>query len=413
MSAPESPAGPTPAPPARALVAVRAGLGRATSRVGVPVVTTLLAFLAGGLAILVTGNDPFATYRAIFDGSGLTWLFPWTGGDEREIAASSLQQTLIAAAPLGLLGLAVAVAYRAGLFNIGGQGQYLAASYAAIWVGSSLDGLPALPHVLVTIAAGIAVGALWAGIAGVLHATSGANEVITTIMLNWVAIWTGTYLFGLGGPLQNTTDRSLPVSQDVLESARLPVFWGDPELQGLHVGAFLAILGLVVYWVLITRSRAGYEIRAVGLNPEAARTAGISPGRVTVRAMLICGAFAGLAGAIDVLGWEYRISTTDITVSQIGFLGIAVALLGRGSAVGIGIAAVLFGALTTGASQRNLDPEIFDPALGTNLTLIIQGIIVLVASADVVLGGAVRSLAARTAARVRALLSRRGREARA
>lgn len=396
-----------PARLSRAAATARALTGRGVSRVGVPVVTTFLAFLAGGLAILVTGNDPFATYKAIFDGSGLSWLFPWTGGDAREIAASSLQQTLIAAAPLALLGLAVAVAYRAGLFNIGGQGQYLASSYMAIWVGSSFDGMPAVPHVLITVAAGVAIGALWAGIAGVLHATSGANEVITTIMLNWVAIWIGSYLFGLGGPLQNTSDRSLPVSPEVAQSARLPVFWGDPELQGLHIGFFLAILGLVVYWVLIARSRAGYEIRAVGLNPEAARTAGISPGRVTVKAMLICGAFAGLAGAIDVLGWEYRISTTDITVSQIGFLGIAVALLGRGSAVGIGIAALLFGALTTGASQRNLDPEIFDPALGTNLTLIIQGIIVLVASADIVLGGAVRSLAARSAGRLGALVIRR------
>jgi simple sugar transport system permease protein len=379
------------------------------SRVGVPVVTTLLAFLAGGLAILVTGNDPWATYKAIFDGSGLSWLSPFTSGDAREIAAGSLQQTLIAAAPLALLGLAVAVAYRAGLFNIGGQGQYLAASYVAVWVGTSFDGLPALPHVIVTVLAGVLVGALWAGIAGVLNATSGANEVITTIMLNWVAIWVGSYLFGLGGPLQNGSDRSLPVSSDVLASARLPVFWGDPELQGLHVGFFLAIAGLVVYWLLISRSRIGYEIRAVGLNPEAARTAGIAPGRVTVVTMLFCGGFAGLAGAIDVLGWEYRLSVTDIGVSQVGFLGIAVALLGRGSALGIGIAAVLFGALTTGASQRNLDPEIFDPALGTNLTLIIQGIIVLVASADLALGGAVRHGAAGLVGRLRRSVRREAR----
>jgi simple sugar transport system permease protein len=276
-------------------------------------------------------------------------------------------------------------------------------------VGTSFDGLPALPHVIVTVLAGVLVGALWAGIAGVLNATSGANEVITTIMLNWVAIWVGSYLFGLGGPLQNGSDRSLPVSSDVLASARLPVFWGDPELQGLHVGFFLAIAGLVVYWLLISRSRIGYEIRAVGLNPEAARTAGIAPGRVTVVTMLFCGGFAGLAGAIDVLGWEYRLSVTDIGVSQVGFLGIAVALLGRGSALGIGIAAVLFGALTTGASQRNLDPEIFDPALGTNLTLIIQGIIVLVASADLALGGAVRHGAAGLVGRLRRSVRREAR----
>jgi ABC-type uncharacterized transport system permease subunit len=239
--------------------------------------------------------------------------------------------------------------------------------------------------VIISIAVGCVAGGIWAGIAGVLKATTGANEVISTIMLNWTAVYLGTYLFGLGGPLQNSdpTQQSIPVSNDVLESARLPVFWGDPELQGLHIGIFIALVVTALFWVLLNRSVTGYEVRAVGFNPDAAEYAGISAGRNYVKVMLICGAFAGLAGAIDVLGWQYRIATIDVQVSLIGFLGIAVALLGRNTAVGTVIAALLFAALQNGTSVRNLDPSVFEPELATNLATVIQGLIVLFVSAPV------------------------------
>ncbi len=279
----------------------------------------------------------------------------------------------------------MAYAFRAGLFNIGGQGQYLVGNMAAVYVGSSLDGTPAVLHVVLAIAAGCVVGALWAGIAGVLKATTGANEVISTIMLNWTAIYVGLYLFGLGGPLQNSdpTQQSIPVSNDVLESARLPVFWGDPELQGLHIGIFIALFATILFWVLLNRSVSGYEVRAVGFNPDAAEYGGINAGRSWIKVMLVCGALAGLAGALDVLGWQFRIATNDIQASQIGFFGIAVALLGRNTAGGTVVAALLFGALLNGTSVRNLDPTIFEPELATNLTYIIQGLIVLFVSAPV------------------------------
>src|SRR4051794_30507887 len=148
-------------------------------------------------------------------------------------------------------------------------------------------------------------GALWAGIAGLLKATVGANEVISTIMLNYTAIYIGQYLFGLGGPLQNGAQRSVPVSNDVVSGARLPVFWGDPELQGLHVGIFVALAALVVFWVVLNRSTTGYEVRAVGLNPEAAKYGGMSVARNYLLVMGACGVFAGLAGAMDVLGWQF------------------------------------------------------------------------------------------------------------
>jgi general nucleoside transport system permease protein len=350
-----------------------------------PLITALLAFLVGGIVVLAAGANPIDTYRAIFEGSGLNWLFPWVSGDDRTLAALNLQQTLILTTPLILTGLAVAFAFRAGLFNIGGQGQYLVGSFAAVYVGSNLDGTPAVLHVVLTMIAACVAGGLWAGIAGLLKATTGANEVVSTIMLNWTAVYVGLYLFGLGGPLHSDDEAaaSIPVSADVLESARLPVFWGDPELQGLHIGIFIALVVTALFWVLLNRSVTGYEVRAVGFNPDAAEYAGISAGRNYVKVMVICGLFAGLAGAMDVLGWQFRLATNDIQVSQVGYLGIAVALLGRNTAFGTVVAALLFGALLNGTSVRNLDPAVFDPQLATNLTWIIQGLIVLFVSAPV------------------------------
>jgi len=352
----------------------------------VPVLTAALAFLAGGLVILVTGHNPISTYKAIFNGSGLNWLFPWTTGDERTTAALNLQQTLILTTPLILTGLAVAFAFRCGLFNIGGQGQYLVGSYIAVWVGSSFADMPKLPHVLLAIVLATAAGAAWAGIAGLLKATVGAHEVISTIMLNWIAIWIGAYLFALKGPLQNSdpAQQSVPVSNEVASSAKLHVFWGDPELQGLHIGIFIALAGLLVFWVILNRTILGYEVRAVGFNPEAAAASGISVRANYIRVMGICGLFAGLAGAIDILGWQFRLATNDIQQNAYGFTGIAVALLGRNTAVGIFFSALLFGAMNTGTSVRNLDPAVFEPALATNLTSVIQGLVVLLVSTDVI-----------------------------
>jgi general nucleoside transport system permease protein len=347
-----------------------------------PLITVVIAFLVGGLVVALTGRNPFSTYSAIFDGTGLNWLFPWISAGDRTVAAINLQQTLIITTPLILTGLAVAFAFRCGLFNIGGQGQYLVGSMLAVWVGSSFSGMPALPHILLAMVAAIAAGAAWGAVAGLLKATTGAHEVISTIMLNWTAIWVGVWLFAIGGPLQNDRDASLPVSNDIVEGAKLPVFWGDPVLQGLHVGLFVSLGALLVFWVLLNRTTFGYEVRAVGFNPEAARASGISVTRNYVLAMGVCGLFAGLAGSLDVLGWQFRLATNDIQISQIGFVGIAVALLGRNTAIGVVFSALLFGALITGTSVRNLDPTVFEPALASNLTLLIQGLVVLFVSTD-------------------------------
>ena len=356
---------------------------RGASGVMVPILTTVIAFIAGGLIVLATGHNPLSTYESIFNGTGLNWLFPWVSGSERATAAGNLQQTLLQATPLVLVGLAVAFAFRAGMFNIGGQGQYTVGAIIAVWVGSSFSGMPALLHIIFAIVAAAAAGAAWAGIAGVLKAATGANEVISTIMLNWIAIWLGVYCFQLGGPLHNPHMASTPVSNSVVAGAKLPVFWGSKSLQGLDVGIFIALALAVVFGLLIKRTRLGFEARTVGFNPDAARYAGINVGRTWIRVMLICGAFAGVAAALDILGWKFDLFTNDIQISQIGFYGIAVALLGRNTAGGTVAAALLFGALLTGTSNRNINLSI-DPTLIQYLTFMIEGIIILLVSTDVI-----------------------------
>ena len=387
---PTQPYGQSAAPPPEEggeSFAERLALAQRAGGAVAPLLTVLLAFVMGGLVVLITtGKNPINTYRAIFDGSGLIWFFqiPWDTGSD---AAFNLQQTLIATTTLILVGLAVAFAFRCGLFNIGGLGQYLAGAILAVWVGSSFAGMSPIPHVLLVLVIGTLAGALLAGIAGFLKATVGAHEVITTIMLNWTVVWVGLFLFGQGGPLQNDTDSAVPQSNDVVEGAKLHVFWGDPLLQGLHIGFFIALGALVVYWAVLNRTTLGYGVKAVGFNPEAARYGGISVARNYFLAMAISGAFAGIAGAIDILGWQYRLSTGDVKLassSSIAFTGIAVALLGRNTAVGTFFAALLFGALLTGTATRNLDPSIFQPELASNLTLLIVGLVILFVGFDFV-----------------------------
>ncbi|HEY6960550.1 MAG TPA: ABC transporter permease [Gaiellaceae bacterium] len=356
-----------------------------------PILTTIIAFLMGGLVVLLTGKNPLKVYHAVWNGTGMNWFFHvghhsaripfsthkmWFPWDTASIAAGNLQQTLLQTTPIILTGVAVAFAFRCGMFNIGGQGQYLVGTMISVWVGSSFIHLNSWAHVLLCLVLGTLAGAVWAGIAGILKATVGAHEVISTIMLNWIAVWVGSYLFGQGGPLQGS-QASIPISNDIAEGAKLPVFWGVALLQGLSIGIFIAIAMLVVYWIIINRTTLGFEVRAVGFNPEAARYGGVSVARSYFLAMALSGAFAGLAGALDITGWEYRIGENDIQASQIGFIGLAAALLGRNTALGVGLASLLFGALITGTSGRQLDPSIFRPDLAGNLTTIIQGLVIL------------------------------------
>ena len=367
-----------------------------------PFITAVFAFLMGGVVVLATGHNPWKVYKGIFSGTGLNWFFHfghyhidipftnhhvffWWNTSIASNAAYNLQQTLLLTTTLILTGLAVAFAFRCGLFNIGGQGQYLVGIITGLWIGTSFPNMGHLPHVLFAIVVASAAGAIWAAIAGFLKATTGAHEVITTIMLNWIAYWIGSYAFGQHGPLQNTANASLPVSGDVVPSARLWAFWGNPALQALHIGFFIAIAALVAFWFTLNRTTLGYEVRAVGFNPEAARYGGISVSRNYVIAMAISGMFAGLAGVLDMLGYQYRFGVLDVQTSQIGFIGIAVALLGRNKAVGVALSALLFASLLYGTSTRSLNPDVFPPELAGNLTLMIQALVLLFIGADVLI----------------------------
>jgi simple sugar transport system permease protein len=364
-------------------LAARISLRQRSGGILVPVMTAVVAFLIGGAVVAATGHNPFTTYNDILNGAGLNW-FAHPTTDTIDTSAYNLSQTLLQTTTLILTGLAVAFAFRCGMFNIGGQGQYFVGLYVANWIGASWATMAGGPHIALAILGAVAAGAIWAGIAGFLKATTGAHEVITTIMLNWIAIWVGTYLFGDGGPLQNNQNTSLPISNDVVDKAQLPVFWGDRGLQGLHIGFFIALACLVVFWLILNRTTLGYEVRAVGFNPEAAAYGGISVKKNLIRAMAISGAFAGLAGGLDMLGYLYRFGVSDIPVSAVGFLGIAVALLGRNTALGVGLAALLFGALLFGTTH-GLQSGTIDPQLASNLTYIIQGLIVLFVGADVLI----------------------------
>jgi simple sugar transport system permease protein len=363
-------------PPEGEVHQLRTGIYERAGGFLVPLAATVLAFLIGGLVVLITGHNPITAYRAIFEGAGFNWPYLWLTGQDTTEAARDLQQTLRVMTPLILTALAVAFAFRCGLFNIGGQGQYWVGLIFSLYVGTHLSGLSRPLHVAVGLAAGILGGAIWGGIAGALRATVGAHEVITTIMLNWIAIFGGQYLFELGGPLQGPVP-SLPRSEIIDDSSKLWLVWGNY----LHAGIFVALAALVVYYVILNRTTLGYEVRAVGFNPEAARYSGIPVRRSYFLALAISGAFAGLAGAVDMLGVKYSVDTSDFA-SQVGFTGIAVALLGRNKAVGIFFAALLFAGLQTGTSTRQLDPEVFEPALASDLAIMIQALVIFFVGAE-------------------------------
>ena len=385
--------GPSPSPEQAAETGTLAGRLALKQRAGgiiVPLFTVIFAFLMSFVIVAATQHSlhtGLVVFKEIFDGSGLNWIAHPTTNTFTSIAAYNLSQTLLQTAPLILTGLAVAFAFRCGMFNIGGNGQYLVGLIVANWLGVDFAGLNPFLHILLCMSAGTVAAAAFAAIAGILKATVGAHEVISTIMLNWIAYWTASWLFGTGGALQNSTSPTNPVSNQVSPGARLPDFWGKQGFQGLHIGIFVSLAAVVVFWILLNRTTLGYEVRAVGFNPDAAAYGGISVKKNFIRAMAISGAFAGLAGTIDMLGGaqNYQIGQLDIPFIQVGFIGIAVALLGRNTAVGTLLGALLFGGLLYGSFHGLGSSSVIDPTLASNLTYIIQGLIVLFIGADVLI----------------------------
>jgi simple sugar transport system permease protein len=324
----------------------------------VPVGSVAFAFVVGGLIVAVTGGNPFTAYQALICGGlGLAC----TGGENPALQIST---TIVFLTPLITTGVAVALPFRAGLFNIGAEGQLLVGAIAATVIGIKLGGFPAAILLALCLLGGMLAGAVWAGIAGVLKATIGAHEVVTTIMLNYIAQWLLRYLI-VGGPLQSPNGYS--ASPPIAPAARLATFVPqDPKLIlfglpagvfRIHYGLLIALVAVAIFAFLLWRTSLGYEIRAVGQSQRAARYAGISVRRTIIVTMLIAGAFSGLAGAIQIVGVDHGLLDKYFTDTT-GFDAIAVALLGLGSAIGIVLASILFGALHAGGGVMQSDAGI-------------------------------------------------------
>jgi len=337
----------------------------------IPALAVLTALIIGVVIIMVTGSsfsDAMEAYKALLQGSV---------GSLRAIS-----ETLTAATPLILSGLSVALAFRAGLFNIGGEGQALIGGMFAVWVGFSITGLPIYVHLPLAVLAGIVGGAIYGFIPGILKAKTGAHEVITTIMLNYIALRLVDYF--LKTSIFQREGRNDPVSKNVEATAELPAFLSsvDPALR-VHAGLFVALAAaFFIYWLLF-RTTIGFEFRAVGANPSAARYAGISVTRVYILVMMIAGALAGAAGAGQVLGVLGR-ATPGFT-ADLGFDGIAVALLGRSNPWGVVAAAVLFGGLRAGGQQMQVSADV-----GIDLIAVIQGLIIMFVAAPALIAAIYR-----------------------
>ncbi|MEE2717250.1 MAG: ABC transporter permease [SAR324 cluster bacterium] len=314
-----------------------------------------LGFAVGGVLVAAFGHDPWLA---------LTMMLSGAFGSSFDFAT-----TLASSIPLALTGLAVALAFQAGLFNIGASGQFWLGAIAATWVGYSLP-LPALVHPVVALLAAMLAGALWAAvIPGLAKVHRGAHEVITTLMLTYIAVELGHFLLEKG-PMM--TPGFNPESPKILESAHLPTLVSGTQLSA---GLLLVPLCAGVGWLLLFRTPLGFGLRMTGHNPRAARYAGVSPTAATLLALALSGAFAGLAGGILILGVEHRLHNSfDVSY---GFTGIVVALLARNHPIGVIPAALLFGALDNGAQAMQIFAEI--PA---NLTEVIKGSIIFFVAAE-------------------------------
>lgn len=348
----------------------------------VSVLSVVMALIVGGLLIALTNEEVGNAASYFFSRPTDLFAAAWSAASSAYIALFQgsvfnfeaetfsrmiypLTQTLTVATPLICAGLGVALAFRAGLFNIGAQGQILIGATMAAWVGFSWH-LPVGLHLLVVVVAGALGGALWGGIAGLLKARTGAHEVIVTIMLNYIAIQ--LVLFLLTTPGFQRPGSTNPISPQLDETAMFPPLLGAGFR--LHWGFVMAIAATVFIWWLLNRSTVGFELRAVGANPAAARNAGISTTKGYVIVMLIAGALAGLAGVAQVSGTE-KVLTSGVAAT-FGFDAITVALLGRSSPWGTFAAGILFGAFRAGGVTMQT-------STGTNIdiVLVVQSLIVL------------------------------------
>jgi len=335
----------------------------------IPMLALLTALLAGALVMWLSGDDPIEAYRGLLAGAF---------GSARAWATTVRRMT-----PLILTGLSVAVAFKAGLFNIGAAGQFLFGTVCSVAVGISFAGLPTAIHLPLALLAGVAGGMFWGAIPGVLKVFTGAHEVIVTIMLNYVAAnfagWT-VYAGGTQGqrpgPLWDPTAGAISETPDVLESAQIPWIFGSP--YRVHWGVVLAVLVAVLIWWLIYKTTFGFALRTVGQNSKAARYAGMRVNWSIVLAMAIAGGLAGLAGAIETLGFNHKFAPEF--GGGVGFEGITVALLGQTHPLGVVLAAFLFGALDAGAARMQ-----FESGVAADIIQVIQALVLTFVAAPAII----------------------------
>jgi simple sugar transport system permease protein len=322
------------------------------AKISSPVEFIKSALAAVGNAYLALFQGSVFDVNLIKDGSFLHGFYP-------------LAETIVIATPLILTGLSVALAFKSGLFNIGAQGQFIFGAIGASYVGFNFE-LPIGIHILAAALTGAIFAAIWGGIVGILKARTGAHEVILTIMMNYIAAYFILWILKTQSFLR--PGRIDPIAPEVNESARLPLLAGSGFR--LNFGIFIALAAAVFVWWLLTKTTIGFKFRAVGANAQAAKTAGISVPFVITSTMMICGALAGLGGAVQVLGTEYALNA-DIAGS-FGFDAITVALLGRAQPLGTVFAALLFGALQAGG--RTMQSNTGVPL---DIVLVTQALIVL------------------------------------
>ncbi len=336
-----------------------------------PLLAVLLAFIVGGIVVLLIGDSPIQTYRLLI-GSAFSW-------------PDGIGYTLFYATPLIFTGLAVAVAFRCGLLNIGAEGQLYIGAFAAAWIGIKFAGLSGWVLLPMCCLAAIIGGALWGGIPGLLKARFGSHEVINTIMLNFVAVALVSYFTQYhykvpGDPILETT-----MIGSGAHIARLGKFIpGLPERIPVNLAFILAIISCALVYVLLWKTKWGYEIRATGANPSAAEYGGISIRKQIILAMAISGGLAGMVGINEVLGYRYRYY--DGFSANYGFVGIAVALLGRNHPVGVFLAAILFAILLRGG----IFVDAYTIHVSKDIVDMLQGIVIVFVAAEAVFRGPIK-----------------------
>ena len=326
----------------------------------VPAVSVVLGLLVGAIIMLLSGYNPVEGYAALWNG-----IF----GDIYAIGETIRQIT-----PYILAGLAVAFAFRTGLFNIGVEGQLIVGWFAAAWVGVTFTDLPAIVHLPLALIAAAVAGAFWGLIPGLLKAKLHVHEVIVTIMMNYIALYVTNALIRSISDGGDNTGR-------IAESASLasPFLQNLTDFSRLHYGILIALVMVFVMWFILEKTKTGFELKAVGFNQHASEYAGMNVSRNIVMSMVIAGTFAGLAGAMEALG-TFQYANVKGGFTGIGFDGIAVALLGANTPLGVVFGATLFGALKYGSlnmpNEAGVPVEIVSIVIATIIFFVASGYVI-------------------------------------